>query len=87
MCLGNILEDFSAIIWEKTRFNGYLYDFSVDYRAFDIIDIHKYLMIYNNACLVKKMFIRFLTSLVVNASSHTKCASLSNWKCEITHFY
>ena len=33
--------------------------------------------------LLKKMFIGFLTSLVVNASSHTKCVSLSNQKCEI----
>ena len=32
---------------KKTGLNGYVYDFSVDYRAFDtsnIIDIHKYLM-------------------------------------------
>ena len=32
---------------EKTRFNGYVYDFSVDYDATDvdyIVDIHKYLM-------------------------------------------
>ena len=33
--------------YEKTGFNGYLYDFSVDYDATDIDDIkdiHKYLM-------------------------------------------
>ena len=32
---------------KKTGFNGYVYDFSVDYDATDvddIIDIHKYLM-------------------------------------------
>ena len=32
---------------KKTRFNGYIYDFSTDYKAiatFDIVDIHKYLM-------------------------------------------
>ena len=29
------------------------------------------------------MFIGLLTSLVVNASSHTKYVSLSNQKCEI----
>ena len=32
---------------EKTRFNGYVYDFSVDYAAIavdDIEDIHNYLM-------------------------------------------
>ena len=32
---------------KKTRFNGYIYDFSVDYDAVldsDILEIHKYLM-------------------------------------------
>ena len=32
--------------------------------------------------IVKKMFIVLLAS-IVNASSHTKCVSLSNEKCEI----
>ena len=35
------------IIWKKTGFNGYIYDFSTDYNAIavsDILDIHKYLM-------------------------------------------
>ena len=32
---------------------------------------------------LKKISIRLLTSVVVNVSSHTKCASLSNQKCEI----
>ena len=31
----------------------------------------------------KKISIRLLTSVVVNVSSYTKCASLSNQKCEI----
>ena len=36
---------------KKTGFNGYVYDFSVDYDAIDvddILDIHKYLMKKNN---------------------------------------
>ena len=36
---------------KKTGFNGYIYDFSVDYDAADIDDIkgiHKYLMEKNN---------------------------------------
>ena len=33
--------------------------------------------------LIKKMFIRLLARAVVNASSHTKCVSLSNQKCKI----
>ena len=39
------------IIWKKIGFNGYVYDFSVDYDATDvddIVDIHKYLMKKNN---------------------------------------
>ena len=47
LCLGNISKDWSADNMKKTRFNGYVYDFSVDYDATDvddINDIHKYLM-------------------------------------------
>ena len=45
--LGNISKDFSVDNMYKTRLNGYVYDFSVDYDAImvaDILDIHKYLM-------------------------------------------
>ena len=47
LCLGNISKDWSADNMKKTEFNGYVYDFSVDYDAIavdDIKDIHKYLM-------------------------------------------
>ena len=47
LCLGNISEDFSPSDMCKTRLNGYVYDFSVDYWAISndkILDIHKYLM-------------------------------------------
>ena len=47
MCLGNFSGDFSTNNMKKPGLNGYMYDFSVDYRTFDtsnIIDIHKYLM-------------------------------------------
>ena len=43
LCLGNISKGWSV----KTGFNGYVYEFSVDYDATyrdDILDIHKYLM-------------------------------------------
>ena len=51
---------------KKTGFNGYVYDFSVDYDAIavdDILDIHKYLMKKNNMILkrlglLKKRFLR-----------------------------
>ena len=48
LCLGNISKDWSADnMKKKTGFNGYVYDFSVDYDATDvddIKDIRKYLM-------------------------------------------
>ena len=51
LCLGNVSKDFSASNMKKTGFNGYIYDFSVDYDSIDvdnIKDIHKYLMKKNN---------------------------------------
>ena len=47
LCLGNISKDWSINNMKKTGFNGYVYDFSVDYDSTDvddIKDIHKYLM-------------------------------------------
>ena len=49
--LGNISKDWPTDNMKKTAFNGYVYDFSVDYDATDvddIVDIHKYLMKKNN---------------------------------------
>ena len=51
LCLGNISKNWSINNMKKTGFNGYVYDFSVDYDAIvvdDIKDIHKYLMKKNN---------------------------------------
>ena len=50
-CLGNISKDCSTDNMKKRGFNGYVYDFSVDYDTADIDDvkdIHKYLMKKNN---------------------------------------
>ena len=47
LCLENVSKDFSASNMKKTGFNGYIYDFSLDYDSVavdDILDIHKYLM-------------------------------------------
>ena len=47
LCLRNTFKDWSTDNMKKTSFNGYIYDFSVDYDATDtddIKDIHKYLM-------------------------------------------
>ena len=51
LCIGNISKDCSIDNMKRTGFNGYVYDFSVDYNATDvddIKDIHKYLMKKNN---------------------------------------
>ena len=47
LCLGNISKGWSTDNMKKTGFNGYVYDFNVDYDATDvddIKDIRKYLM-------------------------------------------
>ena len=51
LCLGNISKDWSTDDMKRTRFTGYVYDFSVRYDDFEvnnIKDIHKYLMKKNN---------------------------------------
>ena len=50
-CLGNISNGFSAIDSGYVFLIVNLFDFSVDYNSIDksdILNIHKYLMIYNN---------------------------------------
>ena len=50
LCLGNISKDWSTYnMKKKTGFNGYSYDFSVDYDAADVNDIAD-----NHKCLMKK---------------------------------
>ena len=37
-----------SVTWKNTGFNGYIYDFSIDYDSIDvdnIKDIHKYLIL------------------------------------------
>ena len=51
LCLGNTSKDCSVDNMKRTGFDGYPYDFNVDYDATDvddIKDIHKYLMNKNN---------------------------------------
>ena len=47
LCLGNISKNWSVDNMKKTGFNGYVYDFKVDYDAIaddDSLDIQNYLM-------------------------------------------
>ena len=51
LCLGKISKDWLVDDMKRTGFNGYLYDFSVDYDPIlvdDIKDIHKYLIMKPN---------------------------------------
>ena len=51
LCLGIISKDWSVDNMKTTGFNGYFYDFSVDYDGTDVDDIvgiQKYLMKKNN---------------------------------------
>ena len=51
LCLGNISKDWSVDNMKRNGFDGYVYDFCVEYDAIavdDILDIHKYLMKKNN---------------------------------------
>ena len=51
LCLGSISKGWTNDSQKKIGFNGYIYDFSTDYKAIgtsDILDIHKYLMKKNN---------------------------------------
>ena len=51
LCLGSISKDWSVDNMKKTGFNGYVYNFSVDYDAIAVdesVDIRKYLMKKNN---------------------------------------
>ena len=64
LCLGNISKDWSTDnMKKKTGFDGYVYDFSVDYDATDIDDIkdiHKYLMKKNNIVILKIKYLDLL---------------------------
>ena len=52
LCLGNISKDWSADNMKKTGLNGYVYEFNVDYRDVNKLDItenmsiiHRYFML------------------------------------------
>ena len=85
LCLTNISKDFS--ISNATGLHGYVYDFSVDYKAIandKMHDIHRYLMkkkttLYKMFRIIKKILA--IIFLVSNVNS-LKCISMKNWECE-----
>ena len=47
LCVGNISRDYTNDNMKKTRFNGYMFDSSINYNtieAINTVDVHKYLM-------------------------------------------
>ena len=51
--LGNISKYWSADNMKKTRLNGYVYEFNVDYRAINLSDIAKKMSIIHVYFMVK----------------------------------
>ena len=92
LCLGNASKDFWASNMKKTGFNGYIYEFSVDYDAInvdDILDIHKYLMKkkWNSIKMfrfVKQIFVLAIMLFSCNLPSVNplKCVSINNQECK-----
>ena len=53
ICLGNIPKDWSADNIKKTGLNGYVYKFSVAYKAFNPSNIDKIMQIIHGYFMVK----------------------------------
>ena len=54
LCLGDISKEISVNNLEKTGINGYVYDFSTDYNATTIDDIHKLIFIRHSPVFKEK---------------------------------
>ena len=84
---------------KKTGFNGYVYDFSVDYDAIavdNILDIHKYLTKKNNNMIhmkmfgfIKKKFFYWIISFVISyrlSTNQLGCISMNNQECKVRNY-
>ena len=92
LCLGNVSKDFSLLNTTNTGLYGYIYDFSVDYKAIannKIHDIHRYLMEKNNIKMIfgfiKKCFFTATTFFNFNLSNvnSLEYVSMNNQECKI----
>ena len=92
LCLRNISKDFSVDNIKKTRLNGYVYDFNVNYDAIavdDMLDIHKYLLEKNNIkrCLdlLKNVFFTAINFFGYNTLklNSLECTSWNNQEFKI----
>ena len=53
ICLGNISKDWSADNMKKSGLNGYVYEFNVDYRNFNIPNLDKGIPLIHNYFIAK----------------------------------
>ena len=69
LCLGNNSKDWSTDNMKKTDFNGYVYDFSVNYDATDVDDI-------------KVFFVGLTISSGFTNANSLSCISMNNQDCK-----
>ena len=90
LCLRNISTDFNIRHMLKTGLGGYIYHFSVDYRAisnYKIQRIYNYLMkkktiLYKMFWVIKKIFVVTMKFLVSSVNS-LECVSMKNQEYKI----
>ena len=92
LCLRNVSKDFSLINTTNAGLHGYIYDFSVDYKAITndkIHDIHRYLIEKNNIkCLDLLKVVFFFTAMTffnfnLLSVNSLECVSMNNQECKI----
>ena len=92
LCLGNISKDWSVDNMKRIGFDGYFYDFSVDYDAIavdDILDIYKYLMKkkqYDIKVLEFTKKVRFVELTILSTLTTVNsliCISMNNQECKV----
>ena len=92
LCLGNILKDWSTDnMKNKTGFNGYVYDFSVNYDGTDIDhikSIHKYLMEKIKKCRINNLIkIRKCNSIELYFNEKSRSSQVINVNSNNPIFY
>ena len=97
LCLGNISKHWSTENMKKTRLNGYVYEFNVDYDNHNTTNYTKAIPFIHNYYLMlkygiklmfrfaKKVFFIGLTILsdFTNVNSLLNCISMKNQECKV----
>ena len=90
LCLRNTWKDWSVDNMMRTGFEGYVYDFCVDYNGIevdDILDIHEYLMSLRWKFefvfeFIKKTGLTILSIVTLLAVTPLRCISMTNQECQ-----